>query len=104
MKKQLKSIAALCCAAILTAGCGLLNLPTATDQDGNPTGTTAENIINIIGSILGSFGNTTDQASILGTWTYQEPAVQFTSDNLLAKAGGSIASAKVVEHLEPYYE
>ncbi|MBP5217890.1 MAG: DUF4923 family protein [Bacteroidales bacterium] len=104
MKKQLKSIAALCCAAILTAGCGLLNLPTATDQDGNPTGTTAENIINIIGSILGSFGNTTDQASILGTWTYQEPAVQFTSDNLLAKAGGSIASAKVVEQLAPYYE
>lgn len=104
MKKHFRTIAALCCAALLTTSCGLLNLPVGTDQDGNPTGTTPEDIINIIGSILGSFGNTTDQASILGTWTYQEPAVQFTSDNLLAKAGGSIASAKVVEQLKPYYE
>ena len=104
MKKQFTRLAAIFCAASMAAGCGILNLPAATDSDGNTSGTTAEDIVSIIGSILGSFGNTTNESTILGTWTYQEPAVQFSSDNLLAKAGGSIASAKVVEKLSPYYE
>ena len=101
MKKHFIRFAALCCAAFITSGCGLLNLPTATDsEESNPLG----NLIDIIGSILGSFGDSTDETTIQGTWVYQEPAVQFSSDNLLAKAGGSIASAKVVEELTPYYE
>lgn len=40
----------------------------------------------------------------MGTWVYSKPAVQFESDNLLAKAGGSVASNSVVNKLEPYYK
>lgn len=102
MKKHFIRLAAICCAAFIASGCGLLNLP-ATSTDSEESNTLG-NLIDIIGSILGSFGDTTDEATIQGTWVYQEPAVQFSSDNLLAKAGGSIASAKVVEQLTPYYE
>jgi hypothetical protein len=66
------------------------------------TQTTASSSTDILGSILGAIGVST--GSIIGTWVYQEPSVQFTSDNLLAKAGGTVASAKVVQQLDPYYQ
>lgn len=43
---------------------------------------------------------TTTAASIVGTWKYVGPACEFTSDNLLAKAGGEAASVKVEEKLK----
>jgi len=58
----------------------------------------------LIGGIIGSFTNQTTANSIVGTWVYSKPAVQFESDNLLAKAGGSVASNTVVNKLEPYYQ
>lgn len=58
----------------------------------------------LIGGILGSFTQQTSASSIVGTWVYSKPAVQFESDNLLAKAGGSVASNAVVNKLEPYYQ
>lgn len=38
--------------------------------------------------------------SVIGTWKYVGPACEFNSENLLADAGGEIASAKVEEKLE----
>ncbi len=64
----------------------------------------AEAIGNILGSIIGTFGQNTNQNTIVGTWTYSKPAVQFESESLLAKAGGTVASAKIVQELEPYYK
>lgn len=58
----------------------------------------------LIGGIVGSFTKQTSANSIVGTWVYSKPAVQFESDNLLAKAGGSVASNTVVNKLEPYYQ
>ena len=43
-------------------------------------------------------------ADIEGNWDYVEPAVEFKSDNLLKKAGGSVASTTVVNKLRPYYK
>lgn len=40
-------------------------------------------------------GNTTSAASLIGTWKYSAPDCQFSSDKLLAKAGGEIAARKV---------
>lgn len=37
--------------------------------------------------------------SIEGTWNYTGPDCKFTSDNLLAKAGGEVASKKVEEKM-----
>ncbi|MBQ8520418.1 MAG: DUF4923 family protein [Bacteroides sp.] len=42
----------------------------------------------------------TTATSIVGTWKYVGPACEFESDNLLANAGGEVASAKVEEKLE----
>ena len=58
----------------------------------------------ILGSILGSFINTTNANTIIGTWTYKEPTIQFESSNLLAKAGGAVASQNIVNKITPYYE
>lgn len=38
--------------------------------------------------------------NLIGTWEYSEPAIVFESDNLLAKAGASIASNKIEAKLQ----
>lgn len=37
---------------------------------------------------------------IIGTWVYEEPAIVFTSDNLLTKAGAKIASNKIENKIQ----
>ena len=46
----------------------------------------------------------TNEKSIIGTWAYAAPDCQFESDNMLAKAGGEAASAKIEEQLGKLYE
>lgn len=58
----------------------------------------------LLGSILGAFGASTNANTIVGKWTYSQPSIQFESQNLLAKAGGAVASQKVVDKIAPYYE
>jgi len=70
----------------------------------NSTASTISNAGTLIGGILSAFGGTTNANTIVGTWVYSKPAVQFESENLLAKAGGSVASNAVVNKLEPYYK
>lgn len=38
--------------------------------------------------------------NIIGTWSYSEPAIVFTSDNILAKAASKIAANKVEKKLQ----
>ena len=58
-----------------------------------------------LGSKLGVIpARKVDVAYLQGTWSYRKPAVAFKSENLLAKAGGVAASAKVESELEPYYK
>ena len=47
---------------------------------------------------------TGESNSIVGTWTYAGPDCKFTSDNLLAKAGGEVASKKVEEKMSGVFE
>lgn len=72
---------------------------------GNLLGNVASgNSNNLLGSILGAFGATTNANTIVGTWTYKEPSIQFESSNFLAQAGGVVASQSMVKKLTPYYE
>ncbi len=41
---------------------------------------------------------------LVGTWNYEGPGVAFTSENLLAKAGGEVAATKIEQELTPYFE
>lgn len=65
--------------------------------------TTGSIIINgILNNVIGSA--TFSQADLCAhTWKYSKPGCAFTSENLLAKAGGEIAASKVEEDLSKYY-
>jgi len=43
------------------------------------------------------------ESELYGTWYYTEPGCAFTSENLLAKAGGSVAAANCKEKLLTVY-
>lgn len=58
----------------------------------------------LISGVVGLLTNSTSSKSIVGTWVYSEPSVQFESENLLAQAGGVVAGQTVVDKLSPYYE
>lgn len=72
---------------------------------GNTSGSTssAGSIINgILNNVIGS--GTFSKADLCAhTWKYSKPGCAFTSENLLAKAGGEIAASKVEEKLSTYY-
>ena len=65
--------------------------------------TTGSSIINgILNNVIGSA--TFSQADLCAhTWKYSKPGCAFTSENLLAKAGGEIAANKIEEDLSKYY-
>jgi len=73
---------------------------------------------NVLGGVLGGLGsqNTIDgllglvigsvkvqESELYGSWYYAEPACAFTSENLLAKAGGAVAAEHCKEKLLPVY-
>ena len=56
-------------------------------------------------STLTSVFSSDKQASknnIIGTWSYTEPAIVFTSDNILAKAASKVAANKLENKLQQY--
>ncbi len=66
----------------------------------NTESSTSSLLTGVIGSLLDG----TKSASIIGTWNYSEPSVEFESSNLLAKAGGTVAANQIVSKISPYYE
>ena len=77
---------------------GLLSGGTTTSSS-----STGSSIINgILNNVIGSA--TFSQADLCAhTWKYSKPGCAFTSENLLAKAGGEIAASKIEEDLSKYY-
>ena len=110
MKKFILSLVTIAL-LLTTSGCGTLG-------SGLTSGTTGTTTTNTGGSILGGIlnSNTTgglldlviggiklDQQSLVGTWRYSAPGVAFTSENLLAKAGGAVAAAQIKSKLQSTY-
>lgn len=105
MKKMMMAVVA----ALMLQGCGMTN--PGVNGGSQMGGTTTNNSGSSIGSnalgglldlVVGSVK--LSQADIIGTWSYVEPACAFTSENLLAKAGGSVAAKTVNEKLLPVYK
>ena len=102
---------------LLGSGCSMLNgLGTGTGSEtGN--GTLGDILGGVLGGVLGNMGsNTVDgllglvigsvtvsENELLGGWYYSEPGCAFTSENLLAKAGGAVAAQTCKEKLLPVY-
>ena len=71
--------------------------------NGSNSSRNAGSIINgILNNVIGS--GTFKKEDLCYTWKYSKPGCAFTSENLLAKAGGEIAANKVEEKLEDYYK
>ncbi|MBR4699116.1 MAG: DUF4923 family protein [Prevotella sp.] len=101
MKKARIFLAGLVCLAL--ASCGTMG-----DGSGGVLGNifgpaaSGQSLGNILISVIGL--DKPSQAELIGTWRYTQPGVAFTSENLLAKAGGEVAAAKIREELNTYYK
>ena len=105
---MMKKMMIVAVAALMLQSCGMTN--PGVNGGSQMGGTTTNNSESSIGSnalgglldlVVGSVK--LSQADIIGTWSYVEPACAFTSENLLAKAGGSVAAKTVNEKLLPVY-
>lgn len=64
-------------------------------------GTNAENVISNLTSVFSS-DKQAKENNVVGTWSYSEPAIVFSSDNLLTKAAAKIAANKVENKIQGY--
>lgn len=99
-------MAAACCLLLSSCG-GMTGIDTGTTTGSQTTnsGTSVSNTAGVLGNIFSSvIGlDKLTQKSIIKTWKYNGPGVAFTSENLLAKAGGEIAANKIEESLSEHY-
>jgi hypothetical protein len=61
----------------------------------------SEVIVSGITSIFSS-DKQANKNNIIGTWSYTEPAIMFTSDNLLTKLAAKVAANKLEDKLQSY--
>lgn len=101
---QMKLIARITSATLLAAATAA---PQATADINDILGKLAngnhsiDNVKNLVNDVIG--GNL-EYKDLVGDWKYISPAVTFKSDNIVKKAGGAAASAKIEQELEPYYQ
>ena len=93
MKKVMVGIAALACMVLTSCG----NMGQVLNAMSNGTGLT-----NAITSVIGL--DKVKAQNLIATWKYEGPGCAFTSENLLAKAGGEVAAVQIEEKLLPYYK
>ena len=73
-------------------------------QTGATTTTNTGNAVNtVLQSVLGMTGTKVSKQSLIGTWKYSQPGCAFTSEKLLAQAGGEIAASNVKTKLQPTF-
>jgi hypothetical protein len=102
MKKTKTFLAALLITAL--TGAGITSCGTTGTDLGAILGTIGSGgtIGNVITSVIGL--DKISAQNLIGTWNYNGPGCAFTSENLLAKAGGEIAATKAEQELKPYYD
>lgn len=84
---------------LIVIGCGMTGT-----QGGNILGNILQGgtLGNVIISVIGAQKVTAQD--LIGAWTYSGPGCAFTSENLLAKAGGEVAATRIKEKALPYYQ
>lgn len=96
-------------ATMLLSGCGgLTGMGTTTGQSGTGVlgsilgaATDGETLSNIIYNVIGL--SKLNEQDLYGTWVYESPGCAFTSDKLLAQAGGEVASKRIEDELQQTY-
>lgn len=92
---------------------------TTTGNTTGTNGTPSTGLGDLLGGVLGALGSQqtvnslldlvigktqVTQAQLVGTWTYSAPGCAFTSEKLLAQAGGAVAAGQIKEKLAPVYK
>ena len=109
-----KFFASLVTISLMVCGCGTnsnlnsIGSAVLTDvltggQTGNGAANTGAAVGNILQSVLGGNSKLTQKA-LVGTWTYARPGCAFTSEQLLAQAGGEVVAAEIKTKLQPSYQ
>ena len=95
--KKAKAIV-LAAVAMIVTSCGM------TGTQGNILGDILQGgpLGNVISSVIGAQKVTAQD--LIGAWNYSGPGCAFTSENLLAKAGGEVAATRIKEKALPYYQ
>ena len=121
MKKRMTSM--LAALLLLCSGCDTGLLGGLGGLGGDPTGNGSTTgglggLGDILGGVIGVLGsqNTVDgllglvigsvkvqESELYGVWYYTQPGCAFTSENLLAKAGGAVAAEHCKEKMAPVY-
>lgn len=89
--------AALIGISLVLIGCGVTSKPLVS-ENGN------SGAADVLGGIISNITSRTNESTIVGTWVYQEPAVQMESNNLLASAASGIANKQIESKLESSYK
>ena len=107
--KKTSFLAVMACSVMLCS-CGSLG-NTSSSSSSSSTGsvlgsilssaTSGQNLGNTLSSILGT--DKPNESDIVGTWKYRQPGVAFTSNNLLAKAGGETVATQIKQKLNTSY-
>lgn len=83
---------------------GSSSTTTETTTESSSTSSSSSTLLSgLVGYVTGLVKGDLQYSELVGTWDYVAPAVTFQSDNLLKKAGGEVAAAKVESEMEPYY-
>ena len=94
-------LALLVAVALMMSSCFTTGLGTTSS-----TGSNNNSWGNVLGAVLGQVllgGMTYDQSGILGSWNYNAPSAAFTTQQALAKAGGSTAITNMASSLASNY-
>jgi hypothetical protein len=117
MKKT--TIFAMAAAAMIATGCGMGTTGTTTGTGTDATSAAANVGAGVLGSILQGAANgqtlgnvlqsvlgldKVTKQNIIGTWTYSQPGCAFTSQQLLAQAGGEAVAQTIKQKLQPTYQ
>ena len=90
-------------AAMMAVSCGTGFTTTGTGSTGSVLGDILTGGgIDAIASIIGATKMT--QQSLQGSWKYSGPGCAFTSEKLLAKAGGEVVAAQIKQKMLPTYQ
>lgn len=104
--KKTSILAASALTALMLCGCGtngsLSQFGTQLPGQTTTTNTTGSAIGNILTSVLGLDKLT--QANLVGTWSYSQPGCAFTSEQLLAQAGGEFVAGEIKSKLQPTFQ
>jgi hypothetical protein len=105
--KKIKTLA-LAATTLLVVSCGVGTTSGTSSQSGSILGAVLNDVLqggtisNVITSVIGA--QTVTRADLIAAWKYTSPGCAFTSENLLAKAGGEVAAAQIRTKIQPYYQ